>query len=283
MKPARNNALHFMFDPRTNDILLARSPSTGLRYEMSSFPPPTPLGADLCFRLCRPSSAIELHAIPQKWDIGEKAGWTVTLAQDAGVPVSKYSYVIQKNNLEVIQEGTLDFSAGAASIETVLDEPAMLYVEVTLGGTTIHLGAAIAPEKLQPSVPRPADFDSFWDAKLKSLSEIPINPVLTPVPTSRAGMELYTVKLDSFGSHVQGYLAKPSKEGKFPALVIFQYAGVYALRPETVTDRAAEGWLAFDVDSHDMPPSEATGASKAYQSIGNTGREQCYFSHMYLA
>ncbi len=49
-----------------------------------------------------------------------------------------------------------------------------------------------------------------------------------------------------------------------------------------MTDRAAEGWLAFDVDSHDMPPSEATGAGRAYQSIGNTDRETSYFLNMYL-
>src|SRR5229473_5042772 len=63
------------------------------------------------------------------YELGEKAGWTVTLAQDAGVPVSKCTYAIKKNNLDVIQEGTLDLSAGAATIETILNEPAMLYVE----------------------------------------------------------------------------------------------------------------------------------------------------------
>jgi len=81
---------------------------------------------------------------------------------------------------------------------------------------------------------------------------------------------------------VQGYLAKPAKPGKFPALVIYQYAGVYALRPETVTDRAAEGWLAFNVDSHDLPPGEATGVSNDYRAIGNTSRETSYFLNMYL-
>jgi cephalosporin-C deacetylase-like acetyl esterase len=81
---------------------------------------------------------------------------------------------------------------------------------------------------------------------------------------------------------VQGYLAKPAREGKFPALVIYQYAGVYALRPETVTDRAAEGWLAFDIDSHDLAPDQATGADTRYYTIGNTDREACYFLNMYL-
>jgi cephalosporin-C deacetylase-like acetyl esterase len=158
----------------------------------------------------------------------------------------------------------------------------MLYTEVAGDGPAVHLGAAIAPTKLAPSVARPSDFDAFWGAKLKALSEIPTNPELTPTSSNKEGVELYTVKLDSLGSHVQGYLAKPAREGKFPALVIYQYAGVYALQPSTVTDRAAQGWLAFDVDSHDLPPSQATGVSTDYRSMGNTGRETSYFLNMYL-
>ncbi len=232
------------------------------------------------------------------YDLGERAGWTVTLPQDAAA-TGNYSYVIKRNNLDIVKTGVIDASSGSATIEATLSEPAMLYVQVSASPTapgrptrpdvptvgnvpTMALGAAIAPWKLQPSVPRPADFDAFWEAKLKALGEIPINPVLAPAETNKAGVELYTVKLDSLGSHVQGYLAKPGKEGKLPALVIFQYAGVYALQPNTVTERAAEGWLAFDVDSHDIPPSEAAGVSANYASIGNTDRETSYFLNMYL-
>src|SRR5689334_20448793 len=60
------------------------------------------------------------------------------------------------------------------------------------------------------------------------------------------------------------------------------FAGVYALQPRTVTDRAAEGWLAFDVDSHDLPPNQATGVSTNYPAIGNSDRETSYFLNMYL-
>jgi cephalosporin-C deacetylase-like acetyl esterase len=135
---------------------------------------------------------------------------------------------------------------------------------------------------VKPAVPRPPDFDAFWSGKLKALRDIPMNPVLTPAKTEKPGVQLYTVQLDSVGSHVQGYLAKPTKEGKFPALVIFQYAGIYALQPNTVTDRAAEGWLALDVDSHDMPRNQQTGAPPNYQAVGNTSRETSYFLNMYL-
>ncbi len=216
------------------------------------------------------------------YEMGERAGWTVTPLTGAAPPAT-CSYVIKKNNSDVIKKGTLDFSSGSATIETTLSEPAMLYVEVSQGsGKPVHLGAAIAPAKLQPSVSRPADFDAFWDGKLKALAEVPINPVLKPAGTDEAGVDLYTVQLDSVGSHVHGYLAKPAREGKFPALVIFQYAGVYALQPATVTKRAAEGWLAFDVDSHDMLPDQATGVSTDYRLIGDGDRETSYFLNMYL-
>jgi cephalosporin-C deacetylase-like acetyl esterase len=216
--------------------------------------------------------------------LGEKAGWTVSLPN--GAAAAKYNYEIKKNNFDTIKTGTLDLSSGSATIETTLTEPAMLYVTVTPEGapaaSAVHLGAAVAPTQLKPSLPRPADFDAFWFNKLQYLSVTPMNAMLAPMKTSQAGVELSTVQVDAVGSRVHGYLAKPIKLGKFPALVIFQYAGVYALQPNTVTDRAAEGWLAFDVDSHDMQPSQAAGVPTNYQSLGNSNRETSYFLLMYL-
>jgi hypothetical protein len=48
---------------------------------------------------------------------------------------------------------------------------------------------------------------------------------------------LFTVKLASLNSTVQGYLAKG--EGKFPALVLYQWAGAHALNTKTSTGRGA--------------------------------------------
>ena len=143
------------------------------------------------------------------------------------------------------------------------------------------LGAAVVPTKLQPTAQRPADFDAFWAGKLAALKKVPIRPVITSTPTAQPGVKLYTVTLDSLGSHVHGYLAKPDRKGKFPVLVIYQWAGVYPMQSSWATDRAAEGWLVFDVDSHDMPPDQAT-APKNYQEIGNNDREKSYFLNMYL-
>jgi cephalosporin-C deacetylase len=250
--------------------------------------------------LVSPCPAQQLTCTPYHqtgiYDVGEKVGWTVALPTGAPAPMGSYAYVVKKNNLEVLKTGELDLSSSTATIEATLDEPAMLYVQITPpadaagGGNVgrngrsagIALGAAVGPAKLQPSAPRPADFDGFWGAQLDALAQVPMNPVVTAGQTNKDDVELSTVQLDSVGSHVQGYLAKPKGEGKFPAVAIFEWAGVHALSPNTVTDRAAQGWLAFNVESHDMPPDQKTGPPQNYQAVGNTDKEKSYFLQMYL-
>ena len=89
--------------------------------------------------------------------VGEKVGWTAALPPGAAQPAG-YTYAVRKNNQDVIKTGALDFSSGRATIETTLDEPAMVYVQVSApggAGAGLALGAAVAPERLQPSAPRP--------------------------------------------------------------------------------------------------------------------------------
>jgi len=89
--------------------------------------------------------------------------------------------------------------------------------------------------------------------------------------------------LDALGSQAHGYIAKPAREGKFPAVIQLQYAGVYALQPNQSVQRAANGWLMINVDSHDKSPSDPAGnVPRNYQSVGNTDREKNYFLSMYL-
>ena len=228
------------------------------------------------------------------YSIGETVGWTVT--PGPVTPTYTYKWTVRKNNAVVLKEGKLDLSSGADKIEVTGDEPEMIYVAIepvekpASGGNTgrdnglYAVGAAVAPTKIAMDTPRPADFDSFWDGKLAAQAKVPINPVLTPVQTDTPAVEMNTFVLDALGSHVQGYLARPAaKEGKFPALILLQYAGVYALNARSVASHAAEGWLTIDVDSHDKLPSDPAGnAPRNYAALGNTDRETSYFLNMYL-
>jgi cephalosporin-C deacetylase-like acetyl esterase len=219
--------------------------------------------------------------------VGETVAWTATLpAGETPAPV--YTYKIRKNNADLLEIGTVDFAGGTATIDVVPTEPMFVYVEVTIPGyepgSAGKLGAAVAPARLTPSVPRPADFDAFWDAKLKALAAVPIDPVLTPVDSPNPDVELFAVALRSLGSTARGWLARPRTPGPYPGLVLLQYAGVYALSPKNAVDRAAEGWLVLNVSAHDMALDADRDPSvpRRYGDAGHLDRETSYFLHMYL-
>ncbi len=223
---------------------------------------------------------------------GERMGWNVTLP--AGAAANGYTYALRKNNLEVIKSGALDVSRPTA-IETTLDEPAMVFLEVTSAATDAKpqvAGAAVAPEQIQPSLPRPRDFDRFWATKIRMLQRIPANPVLTAGVSDQADVEYATLRMDHIdGRHIYGQLAKPARAGKFPGLVLFQWASPpYPLQKPWVTDRAAEGWLTVDIEPHDVLPDQPQAyydalppELKEYAKIGRDARDTNYFLQMYLA
>jgi cephalosporin-C deacetylase len=243
-------------------------------------------------------SAQPLGLVPFKpggiYEIGETAGWTVTPPPEGAAAGARYSYTIKKNNFDVIQRGVLDLS-GPESIEVTLDEPAMLYVEVKSSGPETPaqvVGAAVAPERMQSTEPEPRDFARFWSEKIRLLEKIPLEPALTAKPSGRPGVEYFTFRLNHVdGHHVYGQLAKPQRAGRFPALVIYQWASPpYPLQKEWVTDRAAEGWLAVNIEPHDVLPDEPKAyydalpqELKEYQAIGRNDRDKSYFLQMYLA
>jgi len=127
----------------------------------------------------------------------------------------------------VIKTGKLDLATGHATIEVTLDEPAMVYVQISTPGGT--------------------------------------------------------------GPGSNG--SKPRHDGKFPALVIFQWASPpYPLQKNWVTDRAAEDWLTLNIEPHDVLPdqpptyySSLPQELKNYQLIGRDDRDKSYFLQMYLA
>jgi cephalosporin-C deacetylase-like acetyl esterase len=220
--------------------------------------------------------------------LGDTVAWTATIPAGQAPHAGGYLYKIRKNNLEILETGVLDFSKGPATIDVVVREPMMVYVEVTVAGyeaaAVARLGAAVAPSQLTPAVPRPADFDQFWDAKLKALAVVPIDPVLTAVESPDPSVELFSVALRSLGSTARAWLAKPKRPGPYPALVLLQWAGVYKLAPKSAVDRAAEGWLVLNVSSHDMPLDEEQDplVPRRYGDVGALSRETSYFLNMYL-
>jgi len=284
--------------------LFVAVPLTALSIYAQQVPPPQQL-------------AFQPYHLSGMYELGETVGWIVS--PGPAKPTYAYRWTIRRNNSEILKQGKLDLSSGRDKIEVVGDQPEMIYVAVEpyadlpsntavpdhgpaskagsvhgdasafVGGNTgrnnglYAVGAAVAPTKIGLSTPRPKDFDAFWDAKLVEQAKVPINPVLTQVQSEIPGVDMSIFVLDALGSKAHGYVAKPAKQGKFPALIQLQYAGVYALNARADAQHAADGWLAINVDAHDKLPSDPSGGvPKTYSALGNTDREKSYFLNMYL-
>jgi cephalosporin-C deacetylase len=226
-------------------------------------------------------------------DVGERIAWDVAASDES---VTSISYTLQKNGLTTYRTDTLVLSAGRGRIETSIDEPGAVLLRIasgTPGGRGgVMAGGLVAPRAIQPSAPRPADFDEWWAGNVTRLQSVPIGARLTARESGRPGVDYALVTLDNVnGAHVQGQVARPSRAGTFPALVILQWAGVYSLPPSRVVDRAAEGWLAVNIEPHDIPSDQpadyysnlAKTTLGNYQAIGQESRETSYFLQMYLA
>ena len=258
--------------------------------------------------IAAPGHAQQLVATPYEqsgiYHVGATVGWAIAVAAGEQASPGGYTYVVKENGQRPIKTGSLDLAKGPGTIETSLGTPGMVRVEIrppagtksfgnihTGGDGVVVLGAAVDPTKIQPVVPRPADFDAFWQSKIALLDRAPMNAVVTPKESGLADVNYATFRLDNVGgAHVYGQMAWPKRDGKFPAMLILQWAAPpYPLQRQWVTDRAAAGWLAVNVEPHDVPsdmPQTFYDALpqmlKEYQRINNSDRDHNYFLQMYL-
>ena len=228
--------------------------------------------------------------------LGEQVSWHVHVLGPAAASVAQANYVLKEDGYTVMSQGTLDLSSGSAELDTSLNEPGTILCIVTANAgddsQRVLAGAAIAPDQIQPCAPPPDDFDDFWARKVSELEQIPADPKLEPADSGDPRVQYFKITMNNIhGSHIYGQLARPAADGKFPALLITQWAGVYGLPKYRVVDPARQGWLALNIMPHDIPfdrPDDyykqlfATSL-KNYWSFGSADRDSSYFLRMYLS
>ncbi len=220
--------------------------------------------------------------------VGETIHWRIAAAGANPAPPARYS--LKKGEMVEVAQGDLAFRDGVAELDSQAEAPGHLLLEVRASapggrGGRVLGGAIVAPEKIALSAPRPADFDLFWDRKILELKKVPANAKLESAEVGNTNIEYWKITLDNLGgSHIHGQIARPAQGKKFPAVLILQWAGVYPLQRSWVTERAAQGWLALNIQPHDMAiDAGSAGAPGDYASIGNDDRDRSYFLRMYLS
>jgi cephalosporin-C deacetylase-like acetyl esterase len=221
------------------------------------------------------------------YDVGQTVHWRIQAADTNAMPHAHYT--LWKGELTKLAEGDLVFTNDVATLDSKFDAPEHLMLEARNGAAknSRALGGAIAGmDNIKPSASRPDDFDAFWKAKLKELAAVPANPCLETEESGKTNVSYWKITMDNIrGSHIYGQIARPARDGKFPAMLILQWAGTYALQKSWVVGRADAGWLALNIEPHDMH-IDASDQSKIpgdYCAVGNDDRDHSYFLRMYLS
>jgi cephalosporin-C deacetylase len=203
---------------------------------------------------------------------------------------------LSSNGFWDVERREVVLEEGRAQVSATQAKPSVLWVRATYrpeGGEAVKAlgGAAFSPEEIQASMPPPDDFDEFWSAQKALVDAAPLNAVLTPVPCPVEGYEIFAVTMDGLdGTKVTGYLAKPEGEGPFPGLLRFQWSGVYSLDPNWALNYARWGFLAFNMNPHDIENGQPEryyeelrrGRLAAYSHQGRESRETSYLRQMFL-
>ncbi len=201
-------------------------------------------------------------------------------------------YAFSEDGMKAVGDGKIRVVAGQTyKLESKLDHPGFLRLQLTQGTGTAVAAAAIEPTKIEATAKPPEDFDAFWKAQRDELAKIRVDQVIEPwFEKSTPTVSVFRVNLASVDERrVYGWLAVPKGPGPFPAIVTVPGAGVYGIEPDLY--HANLGAVSMNIIIHDFtvnhPPEfykrEAATTLKDYTRIGWDDRNKTYFRYAILA
>lgn len=247
-----------------------------------------------------PKQFLEISVSPDKPDwayqLGEKVEFIVSVTQSGRpIPVENVRYFVKEEKMDPIQNGSLALKEGKASIKAEgMKKPGFLRCEVfaTVDGKEYRgLGtAAFEPEKIQPTVTMPTDFEAFWDAGKEELAKIPMEAKMTHIPErSTDVVDVYHVNFRNFGnSRIYGMLTVPKADGKYPAILQVPGAGIRPYAGDIA--KAARGAIVLQIGIHGIPVDMAqevymslsAGALSGYPTFNIQDKDRYYYKRVYL-
>ena len=255
------------------------------------------------------TGAVRVSVVPDRADwsyaIGAPARFRATVTRDGhALAGTSLRYACGPEMMPPAIDKTATLPADGLAIEAgTMKEPGFLRCAVTTtvdGRQYRSVGTvAYAPEKIEPAVENPPDFDAFWAQAKEALAKLPVDARLTPKPDlSTAKADVYHVSLQNVGSNpaggtsrFYGILAVPKAEGRFPALMNPPGAGARPYRG--LVDVAERGYVTLQVGIHGIPvdlepevyDSLLFGPLAAWQGYGTFNlddRDRYYYRRVYL-
>jgi cephalosporin-C deacetylase len=232
--------------------------------------------------------------------------WTYKLGEEAKFSIQ----VLQYGNL--LENVTVDYEAGPEMLPDIKKEGVMLKNgKLDLTGRMKNPGfyrvrvwavvegkryeglatAGFEPEKIQPTVKDPADFDTFWSNAIAEARKVNLDPKMTLMPercTSDANVYHISFQNEVPGSRIYGILAVPKKAGKYPAILRVPGAGIRPYNGDSRT--AGQGFITLEIGIHGIPvnldaqvyDNLMNGALSSYWTVKMNDKNTHYYKRVFL-
>lgn len=207
------------------------------------------------------------------YKVGEEAKLKVSVLKN-NIPVDniviQYSYGLERQPVEKQDSVEIKNQPTLLSIGT-LKEPGFKRCKVTteIDGAvyTGELTVSFSPEQIKPTVQEPKDFDTFWEEAIKSMRSAEYSvtkTVLDEFSTEEIEVSKVYFKVPKSSVNIYGYLSKPKKPGKYPALIYFPGSGIVNSIPYHAIVR--KNLISLSIEIHGINPQ---ASSQIYQDIRN--------------
>ncbi|NIJ53923.1 acetylxylan esterase [Dyadobacter arcticus] len=228
---------------------------------------------------------------------GEKVQFTVQVLRNGNlVKNAALRYEIGLEKLDPTIKETKTAADGKLTIDGgTLKTPGFLrcivWVNVDGGEFRGLATAGFEPLKIQPTVPNPEDFDTFWDNAKKELAAVPMDAKMTLIPercTEKTNVYHLNLQNNKPNVRVYGILSIPKKEGKYPALLRVPGAGVRPYYGDVVT--ADKDIITLEIGIHGIPVTMdlsvytdlGQGVLNGYPAYNMDDKDRFYFKRVYL-
>lgn len=253
-----------------------------------------------------------INLIPTKADaiytVGETAEFKLTVKKD-GTDFSgaDITYEISKDSVAPITKGNKKSANATETFTGTLDEAGFLkckvFVKLPEEKKPVEMlaGAGFDPLKIQPSMPMPDDFKTYWQNQKAMLAKIPMNIVIKPcnellqnkkIPKKFSkNVDLFHITADTFNGKLDAYMAMPktAKAKALPAIVLPHGAGVRKSSLYSAASWASNGFLAIDFNALGIDSSCSEAEFKeikkqraGYQHVNAGNRDTNFFRELYL-
>lgn len=221
----------------------------------------------------------------QLYSVGDQAQVTIRVVAEDDQPLEAGSVTVQFTNggRDLLRSETFDLAAAnPITVETTLDFPGYLLIKAAATSNTPDakpvtalLGLGFDPEKIEPGLPKPDDFDTFWaegKAQVRALALDLVQERMDSLCSDRH--EVFSVSFATVNDRrVYGFLSLPVGDGPFPALVSVPGAGP-GVGPNTAM--ADAGFAMLDMNVFPYPvPLDGQVRQKAYDDY-NAQRDNRY-------